>query len=698
MANIKEASEKAQPVPEFLGSIDPVYGLTCLVENIGSAVFIASNGKLQYINAIFQELCGCSWEKICGRAAASFIYKDDKKVFKTRYAELSEEKNVIDSFECRVVNKNGALLWVLMHLASARCQDDKVIIGSFFDISYRKEIEAKLETSAKWFKLLFEYAPDAYYLSDTKGVFIDGNIAAEKMIGYSKKELIGKNYLHLNLLAPEQIVTAAKLLARNALGRPTGPDEFFLNRKDGSKVIVGIHTFPIRIAGKYQVLAIARDISNLKKTEDMLHKQAVTLSKRLQQLNCLYEIATIKSSPERQLDETLQYIVDLIPSAWQYPELTCARITLDGKEFKTARFRITPLRQAAAITIAGEQAGTIEVYFLGDETDITGELFSEEEKVLLTTIARDVDSIIQRKRAEERIQEMEKKFEAISMSARDAIILLDDQSNIIYWNKAAEILFGYETSNVIGEKIFTIIAPANHCEPYQQEFKKFKSSGQAAVMGITLDLECKRKNGTVFPSSLSLSAINLKDRWNAIAIIRDITERKQMEDKLVYLANNDQLTGLPNRALFHDRLTVALSRAKRYRKELAVMVMDMDNFKAVNDTKGHDAGDRLLKAVADRMKAVLRTSDTLARMGGDEFCMVAELAGKQEEKLVAKRILEIFAEPFELYDCMLTVTMSIGVAVFPRDGSDITTLIKNADAAMYRAKDSGRNNFFLYTG
>jgi diguanylate cyclase (GGDEF)-like protein len=178
---------------------------------------------------------------------------------------------------------------------------------------------------------------------------------------------------------------------------------------------------------------------------------------------------------------------------------------------------------------------------------------------------------------------------------------------------------------------------------------------------------------------------------------RDIEERKQVERNIRHMAHHDSLTNLPNRALFRDRLIHAMAQADRYQQKLAVMFLDLDRFKAINDTLGHSVGDQLLRIAAERLRTCVRDCDTVARLGGDEFTVIVEdIVDTQTASVVAQKIVDTFAQPFNLHGHEVFVTTSVGITVYPDDGEQVDNLLRNADTAMYRAKGCGRNNYQFY--
>jgi diguanylate cyclase (GGDEF)-like protein len=209
-----------------------------------------------------------------------------------------------------------------------------------------------------------------------------------------------------------------------------------------------------------------------------------------------------------------------------------------------------------------------------------------------------------------------------------------------------------------------------------------------------------RKSGAAYPKWQTINVIRDEsgEIANFLAVFRDISEAKEQEQKLWELAHFDNLTGVANRSLMYTNLRLAVSQAKRENLQVAVMMFDLDGFKLVNDTLGHDAGDQLLKHVARQIKAIVREVDTVARLGGDEFTVILTGVGKREDvAYVAQKILVALGQPLKLESGQEVVARaSIGIALYPDNGADIETLMKNADRAMYRAKGLGKNNFQFF--
>ncbi len=276
----------------------------------------------------------------------------------------------------------------------------------------------------------------------------------------------------------------------------------------------------------------------------------------------------------------------------------------------------------------------------------------------------------------------------------EGVIVTDTSGNIAYVNDAFCSVTGYAREEAIGQNPRILKSGKQDEKFYKQMWKSIQEAGfwQGEIWN-------RRKNGEIYLENLAVSGI--KDANGRIAhflgVFSDITDKKMAEEHLSFLAYYDILTGIPNRLLALNRLSQALSHARRYKEIIAVLFLDLDYFKKVNDTMGHSVGDQLIKAVAERLKGCIREEDTVARMGGDEFCVIlTEISKKEDASKVAQKILDAVSETVTLSGIKLFTTASIGISFFPSHSNDADTLIKLADQAMYQAKDLGRNTFQIF--
>ena len=276
-----------------------------------------------------------------------------------------------------------------------------------------------------------------------------------------------------------------------------------------------------------------------------------------------------------------------------------------------------------------------------------------------------------------------------------SVLITDTQGVIEYVNESFVEISGYSREDVIGHKPDVLKSGHTTQEQYKQLWE--------TVLGgeVWRGQFCnKRKDGTLYWEEAVISPVkDLSGQiTHLIAVKEDVTIRKSYEEQLLHQANYDSLTGLPNRLLVLDRLTLALAYAKRHELSVAVLFIDLDNFKRVNDTLGHEVGDKLLVEVAQRFSRVMRDGDTVARLGGDEFLVVVpDVAGQKQAEKVSEKVIDTLSGPIELEGREVYIGASIGVSLYPDDGRDSAILLRNADAAMYMAKESGRNTFRFFT-
>lgn len=295
-----------------------------------------------------------------------------------------------------------------------------------------------------------------------------------------------------------------------------------------------------------------------------------------------------------------------------------------------------------------------------------------------------------RKKSEEKLLLSASVFE----NSSEAIMITDANNRIVSANPAFTRITGYPFEEVRGRNP-SILASGQH----DKEF--YKNLWQALLtIGHWQGEICnKRKNGECYPEWLSISALKSEDGkfFRFIAIFSDITTERAVQNLINYQATHDQLTGLPNRTLFHDRLQQYLNAAMRNGLLVTLLFIDLDGFKNINDTLGHSVGDELLIGVAQRLGGIFRSADTFARLGGDEFVVILdEMHSTMQAAVIAKKILRELNRPFHTENADLTISASIGIAVYPKDATDCETLVKYADNAMYAAKQAGRNQYHFF--
>lgn len=314
---------------------------------------------------------------------------------------------------------------------------------------------------------------------------------------------------------------------------------------------------------------------------------------------------------------------------------------------------------------------------------------------LETANARLADELLEHKRTEDMLKESNEFNTALLENSPNPILLFDTDTSVKYVNPAFEKLTGYSKEETLGIRSPYPWWPDELANQYEDSNAQVRGIGSGRIERCY-----RKKNGELFWVVTSITSI--KDKTSDkikyyLANWLDITELKQAQESIKQLAYYDNVTGLPNRILLFDRIKMAIVQANRNHKKLALIMFDLDNFKAVNDTLGHAHGDLLLKKVGERISAVLRESDTVARTGGDEFMiLLPEVTSCEDTFVVANKILDIFQIPFDIEGNSCRVTASIGIACFPEAGKDLNTLSKNADTAMYHAKHAGKNRCEIF--
>ena len=358
---------------------------------------------------------------------------------------------------------------------------------------------------------------------------------------------------------------------------------------------------------------------------------------------------------------------------------------------------LAPLLEKHQLKLEGEWLDSLQTFLLvlcfsSFLTLLLAVVFSRWLKLLFKRYQRDIDQ--QASQLRENARELSLAAQVFE-SATEGIIVTDPDNRIVAVNPAFSEITGYSEQEALGNNP-SFMASGNHkSDFYQMMWQRLLEDGswQGEVWN-------RRKDGVLFPEWLSLSVVRADDGSvkNFIATLTDISLRKQSEERLRYLAEYDSLTDLPNRRLLADRATQAIRMARHNGQQLALLFVDLDRFKNINDSLGHDIGDRLLCVVGERLKKVVRDGDSVSRVGGDEFVVLCpEVNLPDQVANIAQRITQIVSAPIELEGHSLACTPSVGIAFFPEDGHDFETLYRNADAALYHAKAQGRNQYQFFT-
>ncbi|MDO8208533.1 MAG: diguanylate cyclase [Gallionella sp.] len=337
------------------------------------------------------------------------------------------------------------------------------------------------------------------------------------------------------------------------------------------------------------------------------------------------------------------------------------------------------------------------VYNLSHDDSIAGQVsqvFGDKRVASGLEVKLFWQMVMNLKQTKGELEKSQGQLQAVIQNVMDGIITINESGGIQGFNPAAEQIFGYSQRDILGKSIKVLLSEPDQAEhdAYIHQHLHTEQGGIPGVRGR--EMLAIRKNGEPFPMELSLSKMVLGGQNYFVGIARDITERRLAEQKIAHLAHYDFLTDLPNRALFLNSLVRSLSLAKRNNYKVAVFFLDLDGFKKINDTLGHDAGDLLLQQVAGRLKKTIRASDTVARVGGDEFTFVLNNPGSEEGiSLLANKIIATLSEPFDLNGRLCHVGGSIGISLFPDDTQSLEQLVTQADSAMYLAKQSGKNTY-----
>ena len=612
-----------------------------------------------------------------------------------------------------------------------------------------RRAEQEIKQQFAFQQSVLETIPHPIFYKDARGRYLGCNRAFEAAIGVARADLIGKTVFDI---APAEIagpVAEADVELLRTAGSLTYETELRYADNARHDIIVSKGSFTAgdgRVAG---VVGSYLDVTALKRAEResqdknallaLLHEIAVTANQAAGVCQALHEavglVCRFTGWPVGHA-----YLVEaegggrLVPSRLWYPgdagrygsfravteglilapgeglpgqvvatgrPAWLADIATDPGFRRAAIGRDTGIRSALAMPVlAGSAVVAVLEFFSDRSAEPAGNLLD-----VLQHIGTQLGRVVERHRAEQALhaeiaerERAEASLRKLSMAVDQSpasVVITDVEGTIEYVNPKFIDVTGYAAEELIGQNPRILRTDHTSGEQYQQMWQAILAGGD--WRGEFLN---RRKDGSTYWESASISPIRSAagEITHFVAVKEDITVRKDYEDRLLRQANYDQLTGLPNRLLVLDRLTQALVRMKRESTMVALLFIDLDHFKSVNDTLGHGAGDLLLRDSASRIRACVRDEDTVARFGGDEFVVVlTSLRSPLQSEVVIGKIMEAFAPPFRLEGQDIYSSVSIGVTVAPLDGNDPHILMRNADSAMYQAKADGRSTYRFFT-
>ncbi|OOK95739.1 Sensory box/GGDEF domain/EAL domain-containing protein [Pseudomonas syringae pv. actinidiae] len=549
--------------------------------------------------------------------------------------------------------------------------------GLMIDISDREA----LRLSEGRFASVFAQCPDAMIIASLiDGHIMDANQAFVEHSGLSIEEVVGKTPTELDLWAVPGI--GPKVLKQLQTCNIHNLEIPF-RRKNGQTFSGLMSAQPFEQGSTPAVLVIVRDITRLKLAQQQLQLSEEKFAKA-------FHAAPDGLAITRQQDGMLLEVNEGFCRITGYSERHC----LENSTFDlgiwadlSERSRlIEQLKQHGVVhgfrTRLRNVNGSIRVCELSSHP-----LLISGDACLLT-ISRDITE-------SQLMQEKLHLAATVFESTAEGVLITDTDQRISAVNRAFTEITGYSESEAIGQTPRLLASGQHDSAFYASMWHQLTAEGHWQG-----EISNRRKNGELYPSWLTVSAVRNKENLltHFVAVFADISSLKHAQARLDYQAHHDPLTGLPNRTLFESRLQSALLHSEESGSLGAVLFLDLDRFKHINDSLGHPVGDLLLKGIAHRLKETLRDIDTVARLGGDEFIVLLPgLLQPSDAKAIANKLLACFSTPFEAGEHELYISPSIGSCVFPNDGTDVATLVKNADAAMYRSKAQGRNRVESYT-
>ena len=572
------------------------------------------------------------------------------------------------------------------HTSALRTSDgvDLGRIWFFRDVTAAKKAQQELIESEIRFRTVLQATGDGILVVDlATGRPVLGNRAICKMLGYSLDELIG---VDVDMIYPEELATERRLIrARVGAGEDVLTANVRVKRKDGSEFMSDIFASHMTLAGHTYLVGMFHDVTERNRTETALVRERDFSTAIVDSLPGLFFVAN-------SAGHLVMYNKGLEMNTRTPAKLQGMDILMNVVEADQA-LAASKIREALTQGHAETEIGVIGKDGATRRYLISVAKIELDDGPGVLGVGMDVTEIRQMER---QLQASEQRFRKIFSSVSDGILLRDvETTRVVEVNQSACDMFGYSRDELLGS---TADQLASGVPPFTgaavvQRFAKVRTGSTE-----TFEWSSKTKGGRIFSTDITVQKVTFGDRDYLLSTIRDITERKRNEAQIMQMARHDSLTSLPNRRVFAEAVQQAIARAHRGGKGFAVIYLDLDHFKDINDTLGHPAGDALLKQVGARLKDGVRDMDTVARFGGDEFAVLeAEITDPTDAGVLAAKQLQVLAEPYSFGGNEMRSGASFGIAVYGPDAEDAETLLSRADVALYRAKSEGRGIYRFFT-
>lgn len=668
-----------------------------VMENAGVGIYIVQNRQFVYVSELYEKLTGFTAGELIGSDSIDHIHADDRESVR-RQAIKCLKRESVEPYEYRFINKNGEVRWILETITPVVYNGERATLGSFMDVTERKLTEQARHLSEEKYRTIIENIEDGYVELDLKGNFVFFNDAISKMHGHRNIELLRLNYR--DIMDEEN---AEKIYAVYhkvyTTGEPEKGFEYQVITKSGQKRYLETSVTLIKNPSGRAVgfRGIVRDRTEYRRAEAQKEATLKALRQSEEKFRSILE----------NIEEGF-FEVDLAGNFTFFNNSTCILLGYSRDEMMDMNYRQYTEKEASKkvfqifnnIYVTGIPIKDFDWLIIrknGTKRYVAASVYLKRDSsgnpVGFQGFTRDVT---ERRMALEALRQSEEKYRSILENIQEAYFEVDLAGNLTFFNDSLCRLTGCSRDELTG----TSYSRFSDKENSKKVFLTFNNVYNTGQPTDGFDWCVTGKDGTkrFIEASVSLIKDSLDKPSGFKGVLRDITERKRIEQELNYIATHDTLTGLPNRLMFNQLLNQAIQSAKRNMKQLAILFIDLDRFKIINDSLGHEAGDQLLQEIARRFKEALRAVDVVSRLGGDEFVILIENFNDiNQVKKVAQKILSATIKPMVIVGEECRVTASIGISVYPGDGQDEQSLMKNADIAMYFAKEEGKNNFQFYS-